>query len=145
MNDFEIFIEKNKIKKKDLALFIGTSAAFVTQLVKGERMLSDDKLALIKARKEWDTTMFDEKKVTKNVKTIGNEISKNELAGSYINPVNDDTMNVTQAMDIIAKLVEQNGHLIKEVEKSGSRIDRMMDLVDRTSGATYHAPKKEAM
>lgn len=60
MIDFELFIIKNKLKKKDIAEFLGVSAAFITQLAQGIREVPDDKLALIKANKDWDTSMFGE-------------------------------------------------------------------------------------
>lgn len=60
MTDFEEFIRKNKLKKKDVAEFLGVSAAFITQLVQGIRVVPDDKVALIKAVVDWDTSMFGE-------------------------------------------------------------------------------------
>lgn len=56
---FQSFISRNGLKKKDVADYLGVSAAFVTQIAQGQRELPGDKLALIKANNLWDTTMFD--------------------------------------------------------------------------------------
>lgn len=56
--DFQLFIERNNLKKKDIAEYLGVSASFVTQLCKGERELPADKLKQIKAEAKWDSSMF---------------------------------------------------------------------------------------
>lgn len=56
--DFQLFIERNNLKKKDVAEYLGVSASFVTQLCKGERELPADKLKQIKAEAKWDSSMF---------------------------------------------------------------------------------------
>lgn len=58
MTDFELFIKKNAIKKKELAEFLGTSNAFITQLCKGIAPLPADKLKKIKENLTWDTSML---------------------------------------------------------------------------------------
>lgn len=58
MTDFERFIKVNKLKKKDIAEYLGVSAAFVTQLAQGVRDIPEDKFALIKANGAWDTCML---------------------------------------------------------------------------------------
>lgn len=58
MTDFELFIKRNAIKKKELAEFLGTSNAFITQLCKGVAPLPADKLKKIKENLTWDTSML---------------------------------------------------------------------------------------
>lgn len=58
MDTFIKFLLVNKIKKNELATYLGVSRAFVTQLASGERKLPADKLALIKANTAWDTSMW---------------------------------------------------------------------------------------
>lgn len=55
---FEEFIHANNLKKGELASFLGVSSAFITQLVQGTRKLPESKLALIKARDDWDYSML---------------------------------------------------------------------------------------
>lgn len=59
MTDFELFIQQNGIKKKDIAEYIGSSAQFITQLCNGLRRLPPEKYALLKQNSEgWDTSML---------------------------------------------------------------------------------------
>lgn len=58
MDRFAKFLSVNKLKKKEIAAYLGVSNAFITQLCNGSRTLPADKLALIKANKEWDTSML---------------------------------------------------------------------------------------
>ena len=55
---FQIFMLKNKLKKTELAQYLGVSNAFITQLTQGLRSVPNEKIALIKANKQWDTSMF---------------------------------------------------------------------------------------
>lgn len=59
MNDFEKFIETNRIEKKSLARYLNVSPSFITQLVQGKREVPADKLAYIKANEAWNTSMLD--------------------------------------------------------------------------------------
>lgn len=58
MDSFAKFLSVNGLKKKDIAAFLGVSNAFITQLCNGTRTLPADKLALIKANNEWDSSML---------------------------------------------------------------------------------------
>lgn len=56
--DFEIFINKNRLKKKDVAEYLGVSPAFITALYSGSRPVPPDKIDLIRLNPDWDTSMF---------------------------------------------------------------------------------------
>ena len=56
--DFEIFINKNRLKKKDVAEYLGVSPAFITALCSGSRSVPLDKIDLIRLNPDWDTSMF---------------------------------------------------------------------------------------
>lgn len=56
--DFELFISKNRLKKKDIAEYLGVSSAFITALCSGARPVPLDKIDLIKSNMDWDTSMF---------------------------------------------------------------------------------------
>ena len=46
MDAFNNFLTINKLKKGEIASFLGVSRAFITQICSGQRKLPDDKLAL---------------------------------------------------------------------------------------------------
>lgn len=56
--DFEEFINKNRLKKKDVAEYLGVSSAFITALCSGSRPIPIDKYDLIKSNPNWDTSML---------------------------------------------------------------------------------------
>lgn len=59
MDRFSKFLSVNRLKKKDVASFLGVSNAFITQLCSNMRPLPDEKLALIKANTfGWDISML---------------------------------------------------------------------------------------
>lgn len=58
MTDFQLFLERNFLKKKDVAEYLRVSNAFITQLAKGDRGIPQDKLAEIKQNEIWDTSML---------------------------------------------------------------------------------------
>lgn len=59
ITSFQAFIKVNKLTNKQVAIYLGVSTAFTSQIAKGNRRLPSEKLYLIKAKKDWDTTMFD--------------------------------------------------------------------------------------
>lgn len=63
MTDFELFISRNNLQKKDIAAYLGVSASFITQLCQGRRGLPIDKLALLKRNPHgWDVSMLTEER-----------------------------------------------------------------------------------
>lgn len=53
--DIEEFVYVNRISKKDLAEYIGVSPSYVSQIINGERALSEERLAKLLAHPTWDT------------------------------------------------------------------------------------------
>lgn len=90
--DFERFIHVNKLQKNHIAKYIGVSNAFITQLVQGRRDIPIDKLALIKANKDWDTTMF-EAELPISQKFYGGESTEKQEA-SHLIPFYDDVSTI---------------------------------------------------
>lgn len=60
MNTFVKFLKTNNLKKGQIATFLGVSNAFITQLCSGKRNIPSEKLALIIANSNWDTSMLTE-------------------------------------------------------------------------------------
>ena len=60
MNTFVKFLKTNNLKKGQIATFLGVSNAFITQLCSGKRNIPSEKLALIIANLNWDTSMLTE-------------------------------------------------------------------------------------
>lgn len=73
MTDFELFIEANGLRKKDLADYIGSSPQYITQLCNGTRRLSQDKIALLKQNTMgWDTSMLTSDRPSITASAAGN-------------------------------------------------------------------------
>lgn len=59
MSDFAKFMTVNRLKRKDIAAYLGVSGAFVSQITSGDRPLPEEKLAKIKANAYgWDVSML---------------------------------------------------------------------------------------
>lgn len=58
MNNFVSFLDRNRLKKSQVADYLGVSNAFVTKLCNGLKKLPADKLASLRANPDWDTSMF---------------------------------------------------------------------------------------
>lgn len=94
-----------------------------------------------------------EGKMLRNSQDEEQPMDENNTFTDISNPVNQETMVmfnqmmtvISQQSSQIGSLISQHDRLISEVEKSGNRADRMMDLLESAKGASYHAPKKEAM
>lgn len=118
---FQSFIEKNGLKKKDVADYLGVSAAFVTQIAQGQRDLPSDKLALIKANSIWDTTMFEgcRKDMVKN--KAESEEDFPELIKRF----------VAEGKLIPVSLLEQRNEEIRTLNRQIGRLEEKLLMVKR--------------
>ena len=113
MTDFELFIKKNAIKKKELAEFLGTSNAFITQLCKGMAPLPADKLKKIKENLTWDTSMLVIDRPSITARAEGNaRVEIGSRNNNYCSEVSGDTEKDTR----IAVLEKENEMLREQLE-----------------------------
>lgn len=114
MTEFELFIKKNALKKKEIAEFIGTSNAFITQLCQGLSPLPADKLKKIKENTSWDTSMLSYGEKTSiiagnnNAGDVNVQIGQNLASGNSHAP-GDSSMK-------IAVLEKENEMLREQIE-----------------------------
>lgn len=114
MTEFELFIKKNALKKKEIAEFIGTSNAFITQLCQGLSPLPADKLKKIKENTSWDTSMLSYGEKTSiiagnnNAGDVNVQIGQNLASGDSHAPGDPSTK--------IAVLEKENEMLREQIE-----------------------------
>lgn len=118
--EFEQFITKNKLKKKDVAQFLGVSSAFITALCSGVRPVPINKIDLIKSNPKWDTSMLGE----------GNMLK--EQSGS----TNSDITNQQQNDMTIQELLEAIKRRDQQVDEMLSQQGRLISIIESMSGAT---------
>ena len=140
MTDFQLFVEKNALLKKDVATFLGVSNAFITQLCDGSKKIPAEKMALIKANKEgWDLSMFDESNKGVN---IGGDSSGVIVNGNNSNsPIDNrhyysDSPDVLKAQcDLLEERIKEKDAQIKEkdaqIKEKDAQINRLLDLLEK--------------
>lgn len=130
MTDFQVFIELNKLKKSDVAQFLGVSNAFITQLCSGAKSLPAQKLALIKANSfGWDVSMFDAPAVQNvGVHNSGVVINQGGNHGSIDNRhYYSDSPDVLRAhIDILEERIKEKDAQIKEKD---AQIKQLLDIL----------------
>ena len=108
MSNFEKFLKDNKIRKQDIAVFLGVSKAFITQLSQGTRKLPEDKYSLIKANEAWDCSALDIKDnsgILINSSTISGDVHQ------------DNRKYFSDSPDVLRAQIEQLERLIEEKEE----------------------------
>lgn len=123
MTDFELFIKKNAIKKKELAEFLGTSNAFITQLCKGVAPLPADKLKKIKENLTWDTSMLVIDRPSITARAEGN--AKVEIGSRNKNFCPGET----DAASRIAVLEKENEMLKERLKDKDGQIEFLKTLI----------------
>ena len=107
MSEFEKFLNDNKIKKQEIAKFLNVSRAFVTQLSQGTRKLPTDKLALIKANKNWDCSALE-------ISNSGIVISAKNVSG---NVHQDNRQYYSDSPDVLRAEIDKLDRIISEKEE----------------------------
>lgn len=123
MTDFELFIKKNAIKKKELAEFLGTSNAFITQLCKGVAPLPADKLKKIKENLTWDTSMLVIDRPSITARAEGN--ARVEIGSRNKNFCTGET----DAASRIAVLEKENEMLKERLKDKDGQIEFLKTLI----------------
>jgi hypothetical protein len=123
MTDFELFIKKNAIKKKELAEFLGTSNAFITQLCKGMAPLPADKLKKIKENLTWDTSMLVIDRPSITARAEGN--ARVEIGSRNKNFCTGET----DAASRIAVLEKENEMLKERLKDKDGQIEFLKTLI----------------
>lgn len=90
--DLELFLQKNKLKQKELAEILGVTPNFISEVNKGKSKLSQTKIGMILSAGIYDTSMIQEVKK---------------------NPPSGDVATIDrELLDIIKKLLQQQGETI---------------------------------
>ena len=105
MNTFVKFLKTNNLKKGQIATFLGVSNAFITQLCSEKRNIPSEKLALIIANLNWDTSMLTE-------------------------PEHPDVSNPTESslVDYLERKVSDQEILIRELYQQIGMLEAKLDL-----------------
>ena len=122
MSNFEKFLKDNKIRKQDIAVFLGVSKAFITQLSQGTRKLPEEKYSLIKANEAWDCSALDVKDnsgILINSSTISGDIHQ------------DNRKYFSDSPDVLRAQIEQLERLIEEKESRIAEKDKQIAEKDK--------------
>ncbi len=122
MGDFDKFLSINKIKKQEIAKFLGVSKSFVTQLCNGQRKIPADKLALIKANPVWDSSALE---ISVNT---GIQINAREVSG---NVSQDNRQYFSDSPDVLRAQIDQLEQLIREKEARIAEKDKQIAEKDK--------------
>ena len=141
---FQVFILKNKLKKTEIAQYLGVSNAFITQLAQGLRSVPNEKIALIKANAQWDTSMFrDEGEMQKTDTTNQPESQPKQLEFDFNRWMENEEKKTAYLQKLIttnSQLSSTNSELVEMLKeamaKSGTgefqnQIDELSRRIDR--------------
>lgn len=98
ISDFQLFIKSNKLKQKQVADYLGTSAQYINQVVNGRCTLSDDKLEML-AQSGWDVSMLN---IPAYIKTPAATMSP--IGDDWVAP--DDTAAIRSQRQIMRDYIE---------------------------------------
>lgn len=96
INEFQLFMKVNKLKQKQVAEYLGTSAQYVNQVINEKCDLSSEKWDLL-AKSKWDTSMlkFPPYIHTKQAKMTSYDIEDAEIIGEHSGMQHRDTRPLT--------------------------------------------------
>lgn len=113
MDRFSKFLSVNRLKKKDIASFLGVSNAFITQLCSNMRPLPDEKFALIKANTfGWDISMLTTQEDTPEI--TPDMLKLHKTKGNYEDFLGE-ACHTTNLIELIMKKDEEIIQLHKRI------------------------------
>jgi len=141
MTDFQIFINVNKLLKKDIADYLGVSNAFITQLCDGTKKVPAKKMALIMENESgWDVSMFERPRQV----NIGGDAKGVVVNGNNIHsPIHQDNRqyysdspDVLRAqIEILDERIKEKDAQIKEkdaqIKEKDAQIKQLLDILSK--------------
>ena len=135
MTDFQIFINVNKLLKKDVAEYLGVSNAFITKLCDGRKNLPSQKLTLlIDNPNGWDTSMLSAGTQNHNRGVIVN--GNNSHSPIDNRQYYSDSPDVLRAqIEILDERIKEKDAQIKEkdaqIKEKDAQIKRLLDILSK--------------
>ena len=137
-SDFQTFIDKNGLLKKDIAKYLSVSNAFITQLCDGTKSLPSAKLALIKANTfGWDTSMLESSRTYNQADNTNNGVVVN--GDNVASPIDNrhyysDSPDVLRAqIEVLDIRIKEKDAQIKEkdaqIKEKDAQINRLLDIL----------------
>ena len=131
MTNFAKFMSVNRLKRKDIASFLGVSGAFITQISSGERPLPEEKLAMIKANAYgWDISML-----TQPENPVADEPKEDSLVEYLKSQIEDLKSLVSQLQDEKADLLKENAVLEYQIMMYAPKGERTAENADGSLSA----------
>ena len=137
MSDFDNFLKVNRLKKKDIALFLGVSSSFITQICSGLRGLPYDKFALIKANQDWNTAML--KWGSPELDAITLQGREKELSTEQVRSAIEQTLKPGTTDYFISYLeqkIENQDSLIRELYQQIGMLEAKLELARKGETAS---------
>ena len=106
--EFQTFIKVNKLTQKKVADYLGTSTAFVSQIIKGKCDLPDEKLLKLR-ESDWDTSMFDS--------SVNTGVIINNSGRDFNNNHIDNRQYYSDSPDVLRKQIDDLERTIAERER----------------------------
>lgn len=131
MTNFAKFMSVNRLKRKEIASFLGVSGAFITQISSGERPLPEEKLAMIKANAYgWDISML-----TQSDEPSADEPKQDSLVEYLKSQIEDLKSLVSQLNEEKADLLRENAVLEYQLMMYAPKGERTAENADGSFSA----------
>ena len=138
MSDFANFLTINRLKKKDIAVFLGVSSAFISQICSGERNLPDEKLALIKANKSWDSSMLTERGHGIYLPLLDGMRPRHEVSHTQLQSAVEKALDPTEKFLIgyLERKIQDQDALIRKLYQQIGMLEAKLELARKGEAAS---------
>ena len=137
MSDFVNFLQVNGLKKKDIAMYLGVSSSFITQICSGQRGLPYEKFALIKANQDWNTAML--KWGTPELDLFALQGREKELSSEQVRSAVESVLKPSEnngLVDYLKQKVEDQDALIRELYQQIGMLEAKLELARKGETAS---------
>ena len=138
MNDFANFLLTNRLKRKDIAAYLGVSGSFITQITNGDRTLPLEKLAMIRTNAYgWDTSMLTGKANGLHSSTLQGR--ERELSSEQVRSAVEAVLKPSESnglVDYLKQKVEDQDALIRELYQQIGMLEAKLELARKGETAS---------
>ena len=125
VSDFQLFITKNGLLKKNVAKYLGISNTWVTQICKNKATLSDVSLFKILSNKEgWDVSMLAH---------LADEKTLASIPGVSIGSGNINSGGDQNVFSFDEQLLHLHEGYLDLLKKKDEQMDRLIAIIEKQS------------
>ena len=136
MADFKVFRKINNITQAEIALYLGCTQGFISQIEKGLRPIPDEFIKKILSNPKWDSSLFtsEEQMLEMSLPTESTSTPQSSNSNISISPeawevIRNQAASLKERDDMISRMISISERSLVQVERAMAHYDKLFSAL----------------